>query len=98
MTLLSDETHKAINRYKHQQRLAEIEAAQREWIERQAQVRAKEVANARSLGQRLRHSAWDAERLHRYRSMGYSVKRHSELSRHSPDMVELGIATGGKKR
>ncbi len=37
-------------------------------------------------------SDWDAERLRRYRAMGYSVRRLAELSGHSRHIVRVGIA------
>lgn len=100
MTILGPETLKAVRDNQQQRRLdernrrlAEIHAKHQEWVERQARIRAQDGALARS----LRKSAWDAQRLHRYRSMGYSVRRLAALSGHPQYLVELGIKAGGEK-
>ena len=92
MTILGPETLKAVRDYERQQRMAETAAKHAGWLKRQAQFRAQDSTKVRAL-----RRPWDAQRLHRYRLMGYSVRRLAALSGHPQYLVELGIKAGGEK-
>lgn len=70
---------------------ADIATQHQQWIERQARFQQLEMEAERTV--------WSAERLKRYRSMGYSARRLSELSGHATlAVVDTVMAMRGKRK
>lgn len=93
MTILGPETLEAIEAHKRlsveRSRLASLKRQQQEWIERQAQFQQLEIEAERT--------HWDADRLMRYRSMGYSIHRLAELSGDST-LVVMDVLRSMRRR
>lgn len=67
---------------------ADIALQHQQWIERQAKFQQLELEAERTV--------WGAERIKRYRSMGYSVQRLAKLSGHTVRTVEVVVFGRGK--
>ena len=71
LDILGRKTIRSIEAHEKARR-AELRRAHREWVARQAQFQQLEIE--------AELTPWDADRLMRYRSMGYSIHRLAELS------------------